>query len=190
MSYRLVALLAAALLGPALPAGKVEGAYTTDGRLQVPQQYREWIFLSAGLDMDYRQEAGTPDHSMFDNVFVDRVAYDTFIKTGTWPDGTLLVKEDRGGTEKGSINRHGKSQTSELMGLEVHAKDTQRFAGGWAFFFFPSVRSEPVPQIPTAADCYTCHRQHGAVDSTFVQFYPTLLSIATQKKTLSPDYRP
>lgn len=38
------------------------------------------------------------------------------------------------------------------------------------------------------ADCYSCHEQHAAVDTTFVQFYPTLLEIAKQKKTLSPSY--
>ena len=32
--------------------------------------------------------------------------------------------------------------------------------------------------IPTAADCYSCHAAHAAVDTTFVQFYPTLLPIA------------
>jgi hypothetical protein len=38
-------------------------------------------------------------------------------------------------------------------------------------------------------DCYSCHEQHGAVDTTFVQFYPTLLPIATQKGTLSAAYK-
>ena len=30
--------------------------------------------------------------------------------------------------------------------------------------------------------------KHGAVDTTFVQFYPTLMPIAEQKKTLSAAY--
>ena len=29
--------------------------------------------------------------------------------------------------------------------------------------------------------CYSCHEQHGAVDTTFVQFYPTLIDAAKQK---------
>jgi hypothetical protein len=42
--------------------------------------------------------------------------------------------------------------------------------------------------IPATASCYSCHEQHGAVDTTFVQFYPTLLPIAIEKHTLSPSY--
>jgi hypothetical protein len=44
--------------------------------------------------------------------------------------------------------------------------------------------------IPVSAECYSCHKQHAAVDTTFVQFYPTLLGIATLKGTLSPGYKP
>jgi hypothetical protein len=29
---------------------------------------------------------------------------------------------------------------------------------------------------------------HAAVDTTFVQFYPTLIGVAKEKKTLSPEY--
>jgi hypothetical protein len=165
-----------------------EPAYTSDGKLKVPEDYREWVFLSSGLDMSYSEEAGMQDHSMFDNVFVDRVSYRAFLQTGTWPDRTQLVLEARRAAEKGSINRHGKFQTNETMGLEVHVKDTGRFPGGWAFFSFQN--AEPARQIPISAACYSCHLQHGAVDTTFAQFYPTLLSIAMQKHTLTPRNRP
>ncbi len=37
-------------------------------------------------------------------------------------------------------------------------------------------------------DCHSCHAQHAAVDTTFVQFYPTLLPIATAKHTLAAPY--
>ena len=43
--------------------------------------------------------------------------------------------------------------------------------------------------IPQSADCYSCHTDHAAVDTTFVQFYPTLLPIAIAKGTLSASYR-
>jgi acyl carrier protein phosphodiesterase len=42
--------------------------------------------------------------------------------------------------------------------------------------------------IPQAAPCYSCHQQHAAVDTTFVQFYPTLLAVAKDKGTLSKAY--
>jgi len=36
----------------------------------------------------------------------------------------------------------------------------------------------------STTDCQSCHSQNGAVDNTFVQFYPTLLEVAKQKGTL------
>jgi hypothetical protein len=162
--------------------------YESDGRLRFPANYREWIFLSSGLDMSYSPQAEKSGHSMFDNVFVEPTAYRQFVRTGTWPDGTTLVLEARGATAKGSINQHGKFQTGAVMGVEVHVKDTKRFKGDWAFFGFRGVR--PAQMIPTTADCYSCHQQHAAVDTTFVQFYPTLLNIATVKGTLSPGFKP
>jgi len=202
MSRRFAVLLAGSLvasatstgLTPAGPAAVIPSptgsgpAYTADGKLKLPGNYREWIFLSSGLDMSYSEKAGMQDHSMFDNVFVDPVSYREFLATGTWRDKTELVMENRGAAEKGSINQHGKFQTGDTMGIEVHVKDTARFPGGWAFFAFQS--TDPVQQIPMSAGCYSCHQQHAAVDTTFVQFYPTLLKIAREKKTLSPNYRP
>ena len=112
----------------------------------------------------------------------------------------------------------GNFQSTEVMGLEVHVKDEARFKsqGNWAFFGFdasslayPGVEaSAPTmnqPQqgasapaetrtiltskmTPTSASCYSCHAQHAAVDTTFVQFYPTLLPVAQSHSTLSPTY--
>jgi hypothetical protein len=169
---------------PSVAASPTAGpAYSAAGRLKFPENYREWVFLSAGIDMSYRDMGAMPGHSMFDNVFAEPTAYREFVRTGTWPDRTTLVLEIRGAAEKGSINSQGKFQTGEVMGVELHVKDTKRFPGGWAFFAFKG--AEPAQQIPTSADCYSCHQQHAAVDTTFVQFYPTLLSIATLKGTLS-----
>jgi len=37
--------------------------------------------------------------------------------------------------------------------------------------------------LPKDRDCYSCHEKNGAVDTTFVQFYPTLAEIAKAKGT-------
>lgn len=58
-----------------------------DGRLPFPTSYREWIYLSSGVDMSYRKEPVT-GHSVFDNVFAEPSAYRAFVQTGAWPDGT------------------------------------------------------------------------------------------------------
>ena len=123
---------------------------------------------------------------MFDNVFVDPASYRSFLADGTWPDKTVMVLEIRGAETNASINKGGHSQGTEVMGTEVHLKDAARFAGGWAFF---DVNDAGVgTMIPRPATCYACHEEHAAVDTTFVQFYPTLLPLARTKGTLSAAY--
>jgi Cytochrome P460 len=167
------------------PARSNEPAYTTDGQMRLPANYREWVYLSTGFDMSY-SAAMNMDHHMFDNVFVNPEAYQVFQKTGSWPDKTMMVLEVRGAQSKGSINQAGQFQSGDVMGLEVHVKDESRFQGNWAFFGFDG--SDTAKMTPTSAACYSCHAQHAAVDTTFVQFYPTLLPIAKSHSTLSPSY--
>jgi hypothetical protein len=160
--------------------------YTANAELKFPTHYREWVYLTTGFDMSYTPAPMQMGHHMFDNVFVNPDAYKAFVETGTWPDKTILVLEGRRAEGKGSINQKGNFQ-GEMMGFEVHVKDESRFPGKWAFFAFGDAKVGKM--IPTTADCYTCHASHAAVDTTFVQFYPTLLPIAKSKATLSPAYQ-
>ena len=168
-----------------LPVPKTTPEYTSDGQMKFPVDYRKWVYLTSGFDMSYNP-AMKMGHDMFDNVFVNPEAYKAFVETGSWPDKTVLVVEVRGAKDKGSINQKGHYQ-GEAMGVEVHVKDEARFSGKWAFFGFDD--EKPSKMIPTSAACYSCHSAHGAVDNTFVQFYPTLLPIATSKGTLSAAYQ-
>ena len=129
--------------------------YASDGQLTLPGDYREWIFLSSGLGMTYQPASAPGGHGApsFTNVFVDPSAYRSFLSTGTWPDKTTLVLEVRASSSKGSINQVGSYQ-SEVLAVEAEVKD-----------------------------CYSCHLAHGAVDNTFVQFYPVLLDVAKHKGT-------
>ncbi|MGH9562973.1 MAG: cytochrome P460 family protein [Terracidiphilus sp.] len=161
-------------------------AYAANGDLLPATDYRQWIYLTSGLGMSY--SAQPADMPMFDNVFVNPAAYRSFQATGTWPDKTMLVLEIRQAMSKGSINQHGHFQGEGIMGMEVHVKDKARFPGdGWAFFSFDTPGKNGT-LIPQGASCYSCHQAHGAVDTTFAQFYPTLLPTAREKKTLSPAY--
>jgi hypothetical protein len=154
--------------------------YTADGALIAPPDYREWVFLSAGIDMSYSEE-GADSHSMFDNVFVDAKSWAAFRQSGHWPDKTVFAMEVRGAASKGSINKQGHYQTEERMGVEYHVRDESRFKGGWGFFAGDG--EAPAALLPAAAACYACHLAHGAVDTTFTQFYPTAKPIAVKAGT-------
>jgi hypothetical protein len=172
-----------------VPTGRdatVEPAYDLAGRLEPPFKYREWIYLTSGIDMSYNPKPEMDGKSTFDNIFVNPAAFRAFKETGTWPDKTMLVLESRGAEGPSSINKKGHSQSPGIRGFEVHVRDEAKTPGGWAFYDFDS--DKPAEQIPVAASCYSYHQQHAAVATTFVQFYPTLLPIATEKKTLSAEY--
>jgi Cytochrome P460 len=161
--------------------------YATNGEMLPVANYREWVYLSTGIDMNYTPKAMAAEHSTFDNVFVNPEAYRSFLATGTWPDKTVIVLEVREARDKGSINTRGHFQGEGVIGFEVHVKDQARFPGKWAFFDFDSPTKNGT-LIPEKAPCYTCHQQHAAVDTTFVQFYPTLLPVAREKHMLSAEF--
>ena len=157
--------------------------YNAKGELLFPAGYREWVFLSSGLGMTYGpQAASSEEEPRFDNVFAEPSAYRSFLETGHWPDKTMLVIEVRAAASKGSINKGGHFQ-GDVMGIEVEVRDENRFASHWAFFSVDKA-SSATHLRPTSDTCYSCHAEHGAVDHTFVQFYPTLLTVAKQKGTL------
>jgi hypothetical protein len=173
------------LMGAAdMPASAPQ--YDANGRLMFPADYRQWMFVSSSMDMSYTENSPPPGVHVFNNVFVPRDAYESFLKNGVWPDKTVLLTEHRTGATNLSILKHGQIQTTNIVGFEAHVKDT-RFQGGWAFFGFGEGQKS-AGEIPHNTDCYSCHETHAAADTTFVQFYPTLLPVATAHKTLNPAY--
>ncbi|HEV7135139.1 MAG TPA: cytochrome P460 family protein [Steroidobacteraceae bacterium] len=178
----------AAVLANAGDLGKGLPAYTANGELKPPSDFYDWAFLTSDLGMSYNESGNSSDHPPFSNVFVNPAAYRAFLKTGTWPDHTQFVKEFRDSATQGSINHEGFYQRGARSAILVHVKDTKRFKGGWAFFVFDGKPSHPATRIPVTANCYSCHEAHGAVDTTFVQFYPELLPVAVQHATLGKGY--
>ena len=179
---------AATLATPAPPAP--EWGFAPNGQLNFPASYRDWIFLTAGIDMSYTgamAHAGAPAPSVFENVFVNPTAYRGFLQTGLWPEHTLLLTEVRTAGKDVSINKKGQTQTEDVEAYEVHVKDSAHIPlnGGWGFYQFSKPTGSAV-LMPKTADCYTCHEAHAAVDTTFVQFYPTLIPIAQQHGTWHP----
>ena len=190
MRTRIPACCIAALLplfaAAAPPDQDPRPSYTAAGALNLPADYREvgvpQFRRRHALQHNSGATAGVAMRSTFDNVFVDPASWRQYKASGRWPDQTMLVLENRAGTSAGSINKGGKFQTEERVGLEVHVRDAKRFQGGWAFFVFSD--AETARRVPYTQDCYACHREHGAVDTTFVQFYPTAKTIAQKSGTL------
>jgi hypothetical protein len=181
LSCSCVALLAGVALFSASSATQETAGpqFTNDNQLVRPTDYREWIYLSSGLGMSYSDSSGDGPGS-FTNVFVSPAAYREFVATGTWPDKTMFVLEERTASNKGSINKAGHFQGA-LEGLGASVNDEKRFPEKWAYFSFDegakTARANP------KNGCWQCHNSHGAVTNTFVQFYPTLKEVAQKQGT-------
>lgn len=169
------------LAATAQPAATAALAYGADGKLIAPADYRDWIFLSSGLDMVYGPAMPAVGQHRFDNVFVNPAAYQAFKASGSWPDKTVMVLEVRNAGQEVSINKAGHMQL-EVAAIELHVKDTAK--GGWAFYGVNAKGA--TSKLPDNSACHACHEKSGAVDTTFVQFYPTLIEVAKKAGTLQP----
>src|SRR5690242_10698461 len=67
--------------------------FTKTNHLIRPENYRDWIYLSSGLGMEYGATRSEP--ARFTNVFVPPSAYHQFQATGEWPDKTMFILEER-----------------------------------------------------------------------------------------------
>lgn len=195
----LLALLSA--LTCSLAVAAEAPTFNAAGELERPADFREWVYLTTGLDMFYGPAAMAPGAggqrpSVFTNIYVTPPAYREFMKSGTWPDKTMFILEARRAQSAASIDNVGKSQ-GELVAIESAVKDVARFGGtagtnGWGYFSFDGANglASSAKVFPTSASCYSCHAANTAVDNTFVQFYPTLFEVAKRLGTVKPTFDP
>jgi Cytochrome P460 len=172
ISLSLVLSLCFVALGAKPQANDPIPRYTGQSLIR-PENYREWIFLSSGLGMNYTPSAN--GRELFTNVFVPQWSYRQFLSTGKWPDKSIFVVEERQSETNGSINKTGHFQT-QFAGIGVEVKDENRFPEKWAYFNF-GADTKTAAANPKVA-CWQCHEDHAAVEHTFAQFYPTLKEVA------------
>lgn len=184
LSFVLVGLIAAILVWQGFAASPSESPnaprYTADKKLLRPTNYREWVYLSSGLGMNYGPAAGSTQ--MFTNVFVAPEAYREFMATGKWPDKTVFALEVYSPAMHGSINKSGHYQDT-LMALEAEVKDSST-PEVWRYYGFGTERTE-AEAFPQQA-CFQCHEKSAAVEHSFVQFYPQLLDVSIKKGVIKP----
>ena len=197
--FRAGACTALLLAGAATCLADPAPSFNASGELARPADYREWIYLTTGLDMFYgpvaaamRRDGG----SVFSNVYVTPDAYREFMRSGKWPEKTMFILEARRAETAASIDNVGKSQ-GPLLAIESAVKDSARFgknegSNGWGYFEFGGRDGlkDSASVLPTSAACYSCHAQNTAVDNTFVQYYPTLFEVAKRLGTVKPTYDP
>jgi Cytochrome P460 len=153
--------------------------YTKDGELLMPKDYRNWTFLTSGFGMTYPEEGPGMGKPLFTNVFVQPAANQSFLRTGVWPDKTVLMLEVRDTGNNALLNKDGRFQT-DVVGFVFHVKDASR--RGWQFYAIAKGKQSG-KAFPATANCFSCHQNHAASDTTFVQYYPTLIEAAKKNGT-------
>ncbi|MFU3539685.1 cytochrome P460 family protein [Pseudomonas aeruginosa] len=161
-----------------LPSSSVKLIFNEKDEAILPKGYRSWVHTYSAwesititpLDNTLTK---TPE---FHNVYVEPNAYRTFLKTGAWPEGTLIAKEfsmtsintkncdgppayvcNIGGSKV--IFSHG------AIGLSLMLKDSKRYPnepGGWAYFSFghqtpPYEKTSPARERSQCAQCHIDH---------------------------------
>jgi hypothetical protein len=135
-----------------------------------PRGYERWVAVGASLGLSYAKAGAS--HEQFHQVFITPVAYDAFVRTGAFPEGTMLALEIADAGSSVLPARTGRF-ADRRQALEVAVKDRRRSSTGWTYYGFgdgSDAAGRPFP--PTA--CTSCHRDHAATDQVFTQFYPRL----------------
>lgn len=182
----ITAVVAAVVVDAQTRAGAAAAGaqFAADGTMTLPTGHRSWVFIGAPLTPNALNggKAGFPEYH---NVYVQPAHLAAYQRTGSFPEGTVIVKELvllRPGTHAdGSADTpagRGYSQ-GEFNGMDVTVKDSKRFAAtnGWGFFNFGhhalpyNATAKPAPR----AECAYCHIAGASkTDLTWVDFYPIL----------------
>jgi Cytochrome P460 len=170
-------LLSVLIVAAMFAAEPTKAAVQFEGKdaLLRPDGYREWVFVGSSLGLRYDEGKKQPDQLEYKNVYIDPTAYRAYKEMGEFPEGTVLVLETAIGEEKKEPGLRGSFQ-KEFTGLSAAVKDKDRFPDGWAYFSFSDGPGQLKNQAQPAkkAACYDCHRQKGAADNVFTQYYPVL----------------
>lgn len=152
--------------------------FTAGNELMRPQGYREWVFVGSSLAMSYERKPEKVKHPKFHHLYINRDAYYEFEKSGTFPEGTILVMEVLTAGSHASINRQGHF-ADQFSGLEAAVKDSSRFPERWAYFSFDLKDGSLSGTAKAFAKerCWSCHNEHAQTDNVFTQFYPVLKDI-------------
>lgn len=149
-------------------------SFTDNDELIWPENMDEWVFLGSSLGMGYSQVDFNPDTpGSFQVVSMEPAAYQEFLRTGKFANGTMIALGFYGSETNISINESG-FVMGDLQMVEIHYKDKERFPEhGYNFYMFHPGDESAAP-LESPDGCISCHDQHGAYDSVFTQFYPTI----------------
>jgi hypothetical protein len=167
-----------ALLAP----GDTMPRYAGDSLIR-PDGFERWVLAGASMGLGYSQPSGADaagaTGGMFHNVYIERTAYQHYVRTGKFREGTMMAMTLYEPGQKVHPSKQGFFE-GNFLAVEFSVKDGARYPGSWAYFNFgKGARGSRAVANPRQA-CQSCHAQNAADDNVFVQFYPTLRAVSTK----------
>jgi len=189
IKLKLVAVLCALLFSNPASAEQADGlsaaqgfdlAVDAKGNIRVPSvdYRRDWVALGtwsvANEDKDGEGAKG------FHMVYTQPAAVDAFRKNGSFPDGTILIKE-LFGTSTNNMTTGLVSRAAATQGFFVMVKDTKdRFpknklwGDGWGWAYFDAKDTKVSPTKDYKGECLECHVPAKQNDWVYLEGYPVL----------------
>ena len=158
--------------------------FDPDGKVELPTGFRAWVFVGAPLTPNGLNN-GKANFPEYHHVYIEKKNVDAYLKTGEFPEGTVIIKEltrvlDPTFPDDSTKEPSGRGYfNGAYNGIDMTVKDSKRFArtNNWGFFTFGH---HSMPYDKTAAEkpvseCAGCHIANvAATDMTWIQFYPLL----------------
>jgi hypothetical protein len=148
--------------------------YEGSGQLRLPDDYRRWTLIGSSTGLTYGPGAG--GHQMFGTTLMEPTAYDHYVRTGTFREGTMFALVMQG-IGSGVMPARNGQFASDVHLVEMAVKDSQRTPEGWAYYGFGGPMSggyRPTAAPQPKQTCYACHVEHAKTDNVFTQFYGLL----------------
>lgn len=155
----------ASLSAAALSAAAILAA--EDAPVPYPDGYRSWAHVKSMVIQE-----GHPLYESFGGIhhlYANGRAMEGY-RTGTFPDGAVIVFELPEATVDGNAITEGRRKVVGVM-----HRDAERYAstGGWGFEGFAGdSRTERVVGDQAAAACFACHQAQAGDDYVFSAYRP------------------
>ncbi|MDB5441224.1 MAG: cytochrome [Caulobacteraceae bacterium] len=154
--------------------------FQDDGKLIVPD-IAAWPLAGASYSLTYEGEGAS---SALSTVRIDPDSFAAYVKTGAFPDGTMLALETRAANENVAPAIGGRTQGG-VLSRSIHVKDGKGGPGTWTFYTYRDGATTANPVARTQS-CYQCHAKEAKQDTAFTQFYPSLTEARAKAATPTP----
>jgi hypothetical protein len=174
---------------------QTSAVFDSSGKMKLPTGFRKWVFVGAPLTpeglndgkFNCNQPGGCTRSNFpeYHHVYIEQKNVDTYLKTGDFPEGTVIVKEltrvlNPTFPDSSRMEPSGRGFfNGTYNGIDLAIKDSKKYAKthGWGYYTFGH---HPMPYDQTSeerpsSECAGCHIANVAkTDMTYIQFYPLL----------------